>query len=191
MPIKMSVHRLALQHGSSRTHCHKGDLSGYLYHAHCHGNRKSYEMQTLHTEVFVLSCLSHIHSFLPPNPGAFMGAFKERRPRVSQRLAQTPKTLGFLCQTGPVPAGVCLQHWILQSRSDSPVTGAPEPLESAWPLQGVVGSPSAISEGHNCGEGSPRLNSQSGSCLPRDARSHSHGVQGPSSEFGAGLSARS
>lgn len=179
MPIKMSVHRLSLQHGSSRMHCHRGDLSGYLYHAHCHGNRKTYEMQTLRTEVFVFSCLSHTHSFLPPNPGAFMGGLVVRRPRVSQQLEWSPKTQGFLGQTGSVSAGVCLQHWIPQSCSDPPVTGAPEPLQSAWPLQGAVGSPSAISEGHSCGEGSPRLNSQSASCLPRDGGSYSHGVGGP------------
>lgn len=130
MPIKMSVHRLALQHGSSRMHCHKGDLSGYLYHAHCHGNRNSYEMQTLRTEVFVLSCLSHTHSFLPPNPGAFMDGLIVRRPSVSQQLEWSPKTLGSLGQLVQ-----CLLEcaWILQSCRDPPATGAPPPKCLATP----------------------------------------------------------
>lgn len=171
MPIKMSAHRLALQHGSSRTHCHKGDLPGYLYPAHCHGNRKSYEMQTLHTEVFVLSCRSHTQSFLPPSPGAFMAGWIVRSPESANSLNRS-QNLGM---PGAVPAGGCPQPWILQPCSDSPVTGAPV---SAWPLQAGVGSPSAIPEGHSCGEGAPRLNSHRASCLPRDAGSYSHGVGG-------------
>lgn len=115
----------------------------------------------------------------PPNPGAFMDGLIARRPSVSQQLEWTPKALGSLGQRGPVPSGVWLQHWILQSCSDPPVTGAPEPPKGAWPLQGVVGSPSAVSEGHSCGERSPRLNSKHASCLRRDAGCYSHGVGGP------------
>lgn len=94
MPIKISVHRLALQHGSSRMHCHRGDLSGYLYHAHCHGNRKSYEMQTLHTEVFVLSCLSH-SLFPSPQPWGFYGCFYSEEAWCQPTTCMDSQNLGI------------------------------------------------------------------------------------------------
>lgn len=37
------------------------------------------------------------------------------------------QNLGIPGPAGAVPAGVCLQHWILQSCRDPPATGAPEP----------------------------------------------------------------
>lgn len=108
MPIKMSVHRLALQHGSSRMHCHRGDLSGYLYHAHCHGNRKSYEMQTLHTEVFVLSCLS-LSLFPSPQPWGFYGCFYSEEAQCQPTTCMDLQNLGIPGLDWSTP-GVHLQH---------------------------------------------------------------------------------
>lgn len=77
-------------------------------------------------------------------------------------------------------ASWCSACWSVPGSSSPAVTHLPQvlPLPSAWPLQAVLGSPSAIAEGHSCGEGSPRLNSQHASCLPRDVGSYGHGVGG-------------